>query len=112
LAGSVVIESPPKWKAIRGAVESVAEIVIAAASASARRKPPDPVPPAIARRSGAASRRIPSSAAKLSCQPISAAMRGSTASVTIAATASAWRREERRPARVARTLSAPMIPAR
>ena len=47
-----------------------------------RAKPPPPIRAAIASRSGAASRKIPSTAAKLSCQPMSAAMPGSIASVT------------------------------
>ncbi len=86
-AASVVVETAPKWKAISGAVASVAAIVRAAPSATAPPMPPEPIRIAIARRSGAARSRIPTTAAKLSCQPTSAAIRGSTARVTIAATA-------------------------
>ena len=87
-AASVVVESSSKWKTISGAVASVAAIVIAAPSASARRQPCLPIRARIARRNGAASSRMPSTAAKLSCQPTSAAMPGSSASRTTAANAS------------------------
>ena len=67
---------------------SVAAMVSAAPSARAPAAPLDPIRATIARRSGAANRRMPTTAAKLSCQPTSAAIRGSIATVTIAATAS------------------------
>ena len=85
----MAIEIASKWKAINGAVARVAAIVIAAPSASARRPAPAPILAAIAARSGAASRRMPSTAAKLSCQPMSAAIAGSSASRTSAANDSA-----------------------
>ena len=50
LASRVAVESVSKWKAISGAVASVAAIVIAAPSASARRQ-------ALRRRAGADDRR-------------------------------------------------------
>ncbi len=99
LASRVVVETVSKWKAISGAVASVAAIVTARPSASARAQR---ARPRAARRSpaasGAASSRMPSTAAKLSCQPTSAATPGSTASVAPSASASAYSREARRPA--------------
>ncbi len=89
LAARVVVESVSKWKAISGAVATVAAIVTAAPSASARRQPPAPIRAAIASRSGEASRKIPVTAAKLSCQPMSAATPGSIARVTPSASSSA-----------------------
>jgi hypothetical protein len=112
LASSVVIEIASKWKAISGAVASVAAVVIAAPSASARRQPEAPIRAVIASRSGEASRRMPSTAAKLSCQPTLPAMPGSSANIATAAKARANRREPRRPARVATRLSAPIAAAR
>lgn len=108
----VVVESASKWKAIKGAVASVAAIVTAAPSARAPRQPRAPTRRASAVRSGLARARMPSTAAKLSCQPTSAAMPGSIAAVTAAATTSAWSRDPRRPASVASTPRAPIRPAR
>ena len=51
-------------------------------------------------------------AAKLSCQPTSAAARGSTARVAQAASASAYQRERGRSASAATTAAAPITPAR
>ncbi len=89
LASRVVVESVSKWKAISGAVARVAAIVTAAPSARAPRSAPGPRRAAIARRSGTASRKIPATAAKLSCQPTSAATPGSIASVIPSASTSA-----------------------
>jgi len=89
LAKRVVVERVSKWKAISGAVARVAAIVTAAPSASAQRQPPEPIRAAIAARNGAASRKIPTTAAKLSCQPTSDPTPGSTAKVTPSASTSA-----------------------
>ena len=109
-AARVVVETAPKWKAIRGAVASVAEIVSAAPSASVPAMPRDrSAPRSPPQRRGES--RIPTTAAKLSCQPTSARSRLER------------ERDDRRhrqpveargaaPGRVARTVSAPITPAR
>jgi hypothetical protein len=89
LAISVVVEKVSKWKAISGAVARVAATVTATPSASARRHGPAPSRAVMLLRSEEARSRIPSTAAKLNCQPTSPPIPGSIASVTSAATASA-----------------------
>ena len=106
-AGSETTETVPKWSAISGAVASVAEIVSAAASASARRQPPRVRPGEQPPRAERSTGRIPATAAKLSCQPMSPAARGSSASVTQAASSSAYQRERGRPASAATTRRRP-----
>ncbi len=83
-------DNSPKWRAINGAVATVAAKVIAAPSASASANGPRaPNRDLTAAATGPAIRRIPSTAAKLSCQPTSAAIPGSIASVIAAAATSA-----------------------
>ncbi len=102
-AGSAVIDTASKWCAIRGAVASVAAIVIAAPSASARchdRRPSpgrDPVRRRSQLRIPSAHSRIPATAAKLSCHPTSELDRGLTTRVTSAANTSTYQRERGRP---------------
>ena len=59
LAGSDVVESDSKWKAISGAVASVAATVTATPSARARRQPPESQPRSSASRRGAAQHEDP-----------------------------------------------------
>ena len=103
-------EKAPNWCAISGAVAIVAASVIAAPSASAPRTDAGspPISPAI----GRAQSRIPTTAAKLSCQPTSELARGSIASVVPAASRSAYQRERGREARPATIPAAPITPAR
>ncbi len=90
---------------------SVAETVSAAASATARRSRRGSGPPS-SRAIGAENRMIPATAAKLSCQPMSPAARGSSARVTQAASASAYQRDRGRLASAATIPAAPITPAR
>jgi hypothetical protein len=87
-AGSPIGETRPKCSAISGAVATVAAIVIAVASATPRgtRRLRS------ARATRPAPTAIPITAAKLSCQPGSAAARGFASSVTAAASSSAYAR--------------------
>ena len=111
----MVSEATPKSAAIRGAVARVAAIVTAAPSATARRQPwtsTRPPSASSASRTGAANSMIPTTAAKLSCQPGSPVARGLIASVTAAASRAAYQRERGRPASAATTPAAPITPAR
>ena len=110
-AGSVTTEKVPNTNAISGAVATVAAIVSAAPSASARRARPG-LGPASSRASGPDSRRIPTTAAKLSCQPTSAAARGSIARVIAAASSSTYQRDRGRSTSAATIPAAPIAPAR
>ncbi len=89
LAGSDASETCSKWNAISGAVATVAAAVTAAASASG--------PGTRARRSASrqrgASASSPTTAANDSCHPTSPDARGFSASVTTAASPSAYQRD-------------------
>ena len=107
-AGSEASETCSKCSAISGAVASVAAAVTAIASATG--------PGTRARRSASPQRGTsasrPTTAAKDSCQPGSPEARGLTASVTTAASPSAYQREAGRPASAATSPAAPITPAR
>ena len=108
LAGSDASETCSKWNAISGAVAIVAAAVTAAASASgpgrrARRRP--------SRQRGASASR-PTTAANESCHPTSPEARGLSASVTTAASPSAYQRDAGRPASAATSPATPITPAR
>ena len=108
LTGSDTSDRRSKCSAISGAVPSVAAAVTASASASPR---------GTRRRrrralSAGTSASIASTAAKLSCQPGSSAARGLAASVTAAASSSAYQRDAGRPASAATRPATPMTPAR
>ena len=110
-AGRVTTETVPNANDIRGAVATVAETVRAAPSAIARRTRPG-LAPAKTRASGAAKSRMPTTAAKLSCQPRSPVARGSRPSVTAAASRTTYQRDRGRSARAAAIPAAPITPAR
>ena len=97
----------PKWWAISGAVATVAATVIATPSASGRgsagERPAQQAAPAT---------RIPTTAANESCQPGSPHARGLSASVTAAASSSAYQRDAGRAAASATSAAAPITPAR
>ena len=111
-AASDPAETVPKWWAISGAVATVAAMLIAVPSARARRGVPGPWPPSSSDARRLVQRKMPTTAAKLSCQPISAQARGSSARVTTAASRSAYQRELGLPARAATSPAAPIAPAR
>ncbi len=112
LAGSAASEKVSKWWAISGAVATVAAAVTATPSARARRGEPRRARPASRGARRADQRRIPSTAAKLSCQPTSPLTRGLRARVTAAARSSAYARERGRSASAATRPAAPITPAR
>ena len=107
LAGRAASETCSKCIAISGAVPIVAATVIAATSATgpgtARASTP---------RSGGPSASSATTAANDSCQPGSPATRGLSASVTAAASPSAYQRCDGRPASAATRPAAPITPAR
>jgi hypothetical protein len=72
-----------------GAVARVAASVIATPSARPRFQLPSPIRPSRSFLSGAAQTKIPTTAAKLSCQPTSELERGFRARVATAASSSA-----------------------
>ena len=96
-AGSDTSERRSKYSAMSGAVPSVAAIVTASASARPRGMPAAPSRV----RSAGTSASSASTAAKLSCQPGSAAACGLQASVSAAASSSAYQRDAGRPASAA-----------
>ena len=107
-AGSEMSDRRSKCSAMSGAVPSVAAAVIAIASAS-----PCGTPAAPSRvRSAGTSASSETTAAKLSCQPASAAARGFHASVSAAASSSAYQRDAGRPASAAISPAAPITAAR
>ena len=81
-AASDPTETVPKWCAIRGAVATVAAMLIAVPSASALRGDPGGRPPSSSAARRRVHRKIPTTAAKLSCQPMSEHARGSSARVS------------------------------
>ncbi len=106
-AGNEASDTCWKYSAISGAVPSVAATVTAAASATGR---------GIRRwktsRNGGAPTSSAATAAKDSCHPGSAAVRGLIASVTAAASNSAYQRRAGRPASAATRPATPITPAR
>ena len=116
------METVPKWWASSGAVATVAAIVIARPSASsrsaARRADPGGLGSSSAaarastRPSGTPSSRMPATAANESCQPGSPQARGFQASVSVAASSSAYQRDAGREPAIAASPARPMIPAR
>ena len=108
LAGSETSERRSKCSAMSGAVPSVAAIVTASASARPRGTPAAPS----RARSAGTSASSESTAAKLSCQPGSAAACGFQASVSAAASSSAYQRDAGRPASAATSPAAPITAAR
>ena len=107
LAGRAASDTCWKCSAISGAVPTVAAIVMAATSAtgSGIRRASTP-------RSGGASASSATTAANESCQPGSPTARGFSASVTAAASPSAYQRCAGRPASAATRPAAPITPAR
>ena len=106
-AGSDASETSSKCSAISGAVATVAATVIAATSAtgSGMRR-------LSASRIRGTSASSPATAAKESCQPGSPTASGLSASVTAAASPSAYQRDDGRPASAATSPAIPMTPAR
>ena len=106
-AGSAASDTCWKCSAISGAVPSVAAVVIAATSATGpgmRR--------ANAARSGCAPASSAATATNDNCHPGSSGARGFSASVTAAASSSAYQRCPGRPAKAATSPAIPITPAR
>ena len=108
-AGSETTETSSKWNASSGPVASVAAVVIGEDLGDRAGDPP-----ALRgrRASAGASASSPATAAKESCHPGSPAAAGFIASVTAAASPSAYQREAGRPASAATSPATPMTPAR
>jgi hypothetical protein len=111
-AGRAAGENWSNAEAISGAVATVAEMVTAIASASAWRAERRSESPDSAVASRFAQSMIPITAAKLSCQPTSPWALGLTASVTPAASRTAYQRARGRSASAAIRPAAPITPAR
>ncbi len=108
MAGSEASETCSKWKAISGAVATVAAAVTAAASATG---PGSPARRSPSRQRGTSASR-PTTAANDSCHPGSPDTRGLSASVAAAASPSAYHRDAGRPASAATSPAPPITPAR